>query len=102
MPAELGSLCFPNWSVIPFVAMLLCIALLPMAIPNWWDSNRNKVLLSLVVSLPVLAIVLRCNPELLLHSLLDNVSFLCLLGALFVISGGIYVKGEFAGTPLVN
>src|SRR5207253_6349848 len=24
------------------------------------------------------------------------------LGALFVISGGIYIRGEFAGTPLVN
>jgi Na+/H+ antiporter NhaD/arsenite permease-like protein len=102
MQAELGSLCFPNWSLIPFLVMLLSIAILPMAVPKWWDSNRNKVLLSVGVSLPVLAIVLRCNPELLVHSLQDYVSFLCLLGALFVISGGIYVKGEFAGTPLVN
>jgi hypothetical protein len=39
---------------------------------------------------------------LLQHSLLDYFSFLVLLGALFVISGGIHVSGEFAGTPLVN
>src|SRR4029453_7910998 len=32
----------------------------------------------------------------------DYGSFMVLLGALFVISGGIYIKGEFAGTPLVN
>src|SRR5205823_5768994 len=33
---------------------------------------------------------------------LDYMSFLTLLGALFIISGGIHIKGEFAGTPLVN
>jgi len=73
-----------------------------MTVSNWWDSNRNKTILSVIVSLPVLAVVMPCDPNLLMHSLLDYVSFLTLLGALFVISGGIYVKGEFAGTPLVN
>ncbi len=38
----------------------------------------------------------------LLHSLLDYFSFICLLSALFIISSGIYIRGEFAGTPLVN
>src|SRR5947208_13681660 len=47
-------------------------------------------------------VVLPSSPQLLWHSLLYYVSFLTLLGSLFVISGGIYVKGEFAGTPLVN
>ncbi|MBI4473390.1 MAG: sodium:proton antiporter, partial [Acidobacteria bacterium] len=94
--------CFPYWSVIPFIAMLLSIAILPMAIPNWWDSNRNKAILSAVVSLPVLGIVIQCEPGLLVHSVLDYISFITLLGALFVISGGIFIKGEFAGTPLVN
>ena len=95
-------LCFPYWSLVPFALMLLSIAILPMAIPDWWDSNRNKTVLSIVMSLPVLAVVLQCDARLLVHSLLDYLSFLTLLGALFVISGGIYVKGEFAGTPLVN
>ena len=102
MPAEPSPLCFPNWSLLPFITMLLSIAILPMTVSNWWDSNRNKTILSVIVSLPVLAVVMPCDPNLLMHSLLDYVSFLTLLGALFVISGGIYLKGEFAGTPLVN
>ena len=93
---------FPLWSVFPFVAMLLSIAIVPMAIPHWWDSNRNKFLVSFAASLPVLAIIVPNAPHLLLHSLLDYFSFICLLGALFIISGGIYIRGEFAGTPLVN
>jgi Na+/H+ antiporter NhaD/arsenite permease-like protein len=82
--------------------MLVSIAALPMTVPDWWDNNRNKTILSVVMSLPVISVVLRCEPRLLFHSLLDYVSFLSLLGSLFVISGGIYIKGEFAGTPLVN
>src|SRR6266853_4851582 len=98
-PAAAG---FPVWSLVPFLLMLVSIAVLPMAVPQWWDSNRNKTILSVAMSLPVLAVVLPCNPQLLWHSLLDYVSFLTLLGSLFIISGGIYIKGEFAGTPLVN
>src|SRR5213080_3919567 len=96
------ALCLPLWSLIPFVLMLVSIAVLPMAVPEWWDSNRNKTILSVAFSVPVLVVVLACEPRLLLHSLLDYFSFLTLLGSLFVISGGIYIKGEFAGTPVVN
>src|SRR4029078_6358301 len=74
--AESITTCFPLWSIIPFIAMLLSIAVVPMVLPNWWDSNRNKTIVSVVLSLPVLAIVFRCEPGLLKHSLLDYFSFL--------------------------
>src|SRR5436309_8616448 len=96
------ALCLPLWSLIPFLLMLVSIAVLPMAVPEWWDSNRNKTILSVAFSVPVLVLLLACAHRLLLHSLLDYFSFLTLLGSLFVISGGIYIKGEFSGTPLVN
>jgi Na+/H+ antiporter NhaD/arsenite permease-like protein len=97
-----SDICFPLWSLFPFVGMLLSIAVLPLVVSKWWDSNGNKLILSIVVSLPVLMVIFQCEPQLLLHSLLDYFSFLVLLGALFVISGGIYIRGTFAGTPLVN
>ena len=93
---------FPIWSISPFVLMLLCIAVLPMVIPHWWDKNRNKLLLSAAVSIPVLAVILPAAPHLLFDSLKDYFSFIVLLGALFVISAGIFIRGEKAGTPLVN
>ena len=93
---------FPVWSVLPFVLMLLSIAVVPLVYPNWWGKNSNKLLLSVGASVPVLAVVLPGASHLLLESLEDYFSFIVLLGALFIISGGIYIKGEFAGTPLVN
>src|SRR5215468_11319650 len=82
--------------------MLLSIAIFPALFPRWWISNSNKVIVSGIASLPVLAVVLTNNPGLLTHSLLDYFSFVTLIAALFVISSGIYIKGEFAGTPLEN
>ena len=93
---------FPLWSIGPFVLMLLSIAVIPLMVPHWWDKNTNKLLLSLAVSIPVLTVVVPAAPHLLMDSMKDYISFIVLLGALFVISGGIYIKGEMAGTPLVN
>jgi Na+/H+ antiporter NhaD/arsenite permease-like protein len=93
---------FPLWSILPFVVMLLSIAILPIATPKFWESNRNKAILSVIVSVPVLILVLNSHWRLLMLSLQDYVSFIILLGALFVISGGIHIRGAWAGTPLVN
>jgi Na+/H+ antiporter NhaD/arsenite permease-like protein len=93
---------FPLWSIAPFLLMLLSIALVPLMFAGWWDKNSNKLLLSAGLSLPVLAVALPAGGHLLVESLVDYFSFMVLLGALFIISGGIYIKGEFAGTPLVN
>jgi len=93
---------FPLWSIAPFVLMLLSIAIVPLFAPHWWDKNSNKLLLSVAVSIPVLILIVPAAPHLLLDSLKDYFSFIVLLGALFVISGGIFIKGEKAGTPLVN
>ena len=93
---------FPLWSIGPFVLMLLSIAIIPLLFPHWWDKNTNKLLLSLAVSIPVLTVIVPTAPHLLLDSMKDYFSFMVLLGALFVISGGIFIKGEMAGTPLVN
>src|SRR5215471_2287139 len=101
MPSPAAS-CFPLWTLIPFLLMLVSIAVLPAVVPHWWKSDRNKALLSIFMSVPVLMVLLPCRPSLLWHSVLDYFSFLTLLTSLFVIAGGIYVKGEYAGTPLVN
>jgi Na+/H+ antiporter NhaD/arsenite permease-like protein len=100
--SEVEPLVFQTWTVAPFLLMLLSIAVVPLKFPKWWDKNTHKLLLSFAMSLPVLAILLPAGNHLLVDSLVDYCSFIVLLGALFVISGGIYIKGEFAGTPLIN
>jgi Na+/H+ antiporter NhaD/arsenite permease-like protein len=93
---------FPLWSILPFVCLLASIAVVPLVFGRWWDKNSNKLLLSVGLSLPVLAVVIPRGLHLLTESLVDYFSFIVLLGALFIISGGIFIKGQFSGTPLVN
>jgi Na+/H+ antiporter NhaD/arsenite permease-like protein len=94
----------PFWAIVPFVSYLLLIAALPLVAGRFWEHNRNKLTLALVASVPV-AIYLFGRPgglRALAESAHDYVSFMVLLGSLFVISGGIYLRGSLAGTPRVN
>jgi Na+/H+ antiporter NhaD/arsenite permease-like protein len=96
----------PAWSVVPFAAYLLAIALVPLFAHHFWESNRNKFVVAVAASIPVLVYLLAVEPHhgphWLLHSVKEYVAFIVLLGALFVISGGVYLRGSLAGTPIVN
>jgi Na+/H+ antiporter NhaD/arsenite permease-like protein len=92
----------PVWTVGPFVVMLLAIAIGPLAAPHWWESNRNKLLVSAVLGAPVLFLYLWRRPVVVLATAEEYVSFIVLLGGLYVISGGILLRGDVQATPLIN
>ncbi len=92
----------PLITALPFVALLLAIALAPLAAPRWWHHNRNKALVALVVSAPILMYLGIHAPELLHEKFHEYLGFIVVIGALFVVTGGIHIQGSLAGTPLVN
>jgi Na+/H+ antiporter NhaD/arsenite permease-like protein len=92
----------PAWSVVPFGLMLLAIAVLPVAAPRFWERNRNKLLVSAVLGAPVALWIGLIEPGAVLRTAHEYAAFIVLLGALFVISGGIVVRGTLAGTPGEN
>src|SRR5258708_10459290 len=94
----------PLWAVLPFACYLLLIAVLPLFFGHFWESNRNKLLLGLLISAPVIVHLLGRpgGAALLGQTIFEYVSFIALLGALFVISGGIYLRGSLTGTPIIN
>lgn len=87
----------------PFVALLLCIAILPLVAGHFWHRNRNKAIVSLALATPVAAFYLAhgAGSEL-VHALIEYFSFIVLLGSLYTISGGIRLKGDLKATPGVN
>jgi Na+/H+ antiporter NhaD/arsenite permease-like protein len=113
--------------VSPFVAMLLCIALLPL-LPHahhWWESNRAKLTVAVTLAAVTAAFYL-LRPFGMLHSdaeghkhvtepgwptlrlmlahavLGDYVPFVVLLFSLYVISGGVLVRPAIRATAAVN
>jgi len=88
--------------VSPFVALLLGIAVLPLAAPHFWESNRNKLIVSALLGVPVLALYAMQAPAAIGHAAEDYVSFMILLGSLFVISAGVVMDGDLKATARVN
>ena len=106
----------------PFAGLLLAIAILPLIekAAHWWHSNTNKLIVALTLAavtlgyyylrgfgltgdghvseagLPTVFAVLH-------HAVLDEyIPFMTLLFALYVVSGGIVVRGDVRATPLTN
>ena len=92
----------PLVSALPFLVLLLVIAVAPLIAPRWWHHNRNKAIVAILVSLPVLVYLGLAAPHLLAEKALEYIGFIVVIGALFVISGGIHIQGSLSGTPLVN
>ncbi len=94
----------PLWLSLPFVAMLLFIAIGPLFFHHWWEENINKLKISLILGIPlaILLIVRGLHHELIHQMLFDYVPFIILLGALFVITGGIHLKGDIEAKPTIN
>ena len=86
----------------PFIALLIGIAVLPLAAPHFWESNARKLAVSILLGLPVVLLYAWQAPAALAHSAADYASFIVLLGSLFVISGGVFLDGDIEATPLAN
>lgn len=115
----------PVYAVLPFVGLLLAIALLPLSYKtaHWWEKNSSK----LIVSAACGAVTVLYYSALYGHGVHDHgthelssagiaaaitvlknailveyVPFMVLLFSLFVISGGINIGGRLHGTPQLN
>jgi Na+/H+ antiporter NhaD/arsenite permease-like protein len=92
--------------LIPFVGILLSIALLPLVRPQFWHHHFGKVAAfwGLAFLLPFAAFrgVDLALYEVLTVALTEYLPFIILLAALFVVAGGVRLKGTLVGTPVVN
>ena len=92
------------WLLIPFIIMLLTIAIAPLVAGDWWEKNSNKLLYVLCLAIPTSIILIVCGlGDNLLHQMLyDYIPFIILLCALFVVTGGIKLTCDSVATPTVN
>lgn len=91
---------------IPFCGLLLSIAVLPLAAPSLWHHHYGKIALAwaLAVILPFIASFgFSTAFAAIWHTMAaEYIPFLILIGALFTIAGGVYVKGNLHGSPKTN
>ena len=96
----------PGWLCIPFAALLLCVALGPIAVPHLWEKRQGVVVAILSVMLLVAYGMLQgggAAVELGLECLVgDYIPFIVLLFGLFCVAGNITLEGDLAGSPRIN
>lgn len=96
----------PLWMCIPFVGMLLSIALFPLFQAEWWEKHQPWVVAfwSLLFLIPF-AVQFGTNvafSELLSVLISDYLTFIILLFGLFCVAGNISLEGDLAGHPKTN
>jgi Na+/H+ antiporter NhaD/arsenite permease-like protein len=91
---------------LPFIGILLTIASGPLLFPRVWHRHYGKLafLWSVLAVAPLAALYgAPAAGAAFVHAMLaEYLSFIVLLFALYVVAGGILVKGNFRGTPFVN
>lgn len=100
----------PLWAIFPFVCILLSIAVLPLipATAHWWESNKNRLAVALAFAVITLLYYFSSSGatkvvHVLEHAILgEYIPFIVLLFALYVISGGISLRGDLPAHPLTN
>ncbi|MBU9888663.1 MAG: sodium:proton antiporter [Candidatus Omnitrophica bacterium] len=90
------------WTTVPFIGLLLTIAFAPLVAPRFWHALKNQALVAAFFSFPVIYLCLVHNPFLLVTGLEHYLSFVILLGSLFIVSGGIWITGDLPSTPKMN
>lgn len=98
--AEHSASVFPLWTVVFFAALILSIAIFPLVNSEWWEKHYGHV--SLALAIPAGLIVIYIEKLALLHVLEEYLSFIILLGSLFIIAGGIVIRVSAPGTTWLN
>jgi Na+/H+ antiporter NhaD/arsenite permease-like protein len=90
------------WMILPFVVMVLSIALMPFINLHWWEQHYPKVAVSLAAVTVTYYVMTLHDGWHMLEIAHEYVSFIALIGSLFVVAGGIHIRVRGESTPLRN
>jgi Na+/H+ antiporter NhaD/arsenite permease-like protein len=89
--------------MLPFGALVLSMAVLPIAWPHAWEKRWFQGLVVSICAIPVVAfLVAGGQRDHVAHAASGYAAFIATLGALFVTAGGVYANGDLEATPRTN
>jgi Na+/H+ antiporter NhaD/arsenite permease-like protein len=93
----------PTWTMVPFPALVLAIAVLPIAAPRAWERRSFQGAVVCLCAVPVLAFFLLAGMvREVTESASSYLSFVTTLTALYVTSGGVHLSGDIEAKPSTN
>ena len=104
--AELSGEGLSAWWGLPFAGLLLSIALCPLLTPQFWHHHYGKTAAAWSLAFLVPCAIFFGLPVAAggaVHAVLaEFIPFIILITALFVVAGGICLRGNLHGTPALN
>jgi len=88
--------------MLPFALLLLAMAATPIIAPQWWLRHYAKIALGLGAVTTLYYLFGLKDVKVIGDALHEYVSFIALVGSLFIVSGGIHIEVKGGATPLVN
>ena len=91
---------------LPFIGMLLSIALMPLVAGHFWEHHQGKIA-AFWAALALIPLAMFRSPGVAFNAaahtlMLEYIPFVLLLLALFTAAGGIVLRGNLHGSPGVN
>ena len=92
----------PFWLLAPFAILILAIAMGPLLIAPFWHRRYPLISTSLAAIVIAYYLLIRRNSAPVISALEEYISFIALIGSLFVVSGGIRIGVAGESTPFRN
>ncbi|HTB61949.1 MAG TPA: sodium:proton antiporter [Opitutales bacterium] len=95
----------PLAMVAPFGLLLVLIAVMPLTRPTikqWWEKYYPAVSIGLGVMVAGYYFSHNGGGLVVASTLREYISFICLIGSLYVVAGGIHIQVKGEATPMAN
>lgn len=90
------------WMMAPFALMLLSIALMPFIHARWWEKHYPKVAVGLGLFTGGYYLLVLGQAHRTMEVAQEYVSFIALIGSLYIVAGGIHIRVRGEATPARN
>src|SRR5690242_10586423 len=89
-------------AMVPFAVLLLAIALGPLIAQHHWERHYHKLCLALAGIVCFYYLLVLKQPGRVVHAGIDYATFIVVVGAFFVVAGGIHLRPRAPSSPLRN
>jgi Na+/H+ antiporter NhaD/arsenite permease-like protein len=89
-------------AMVPFAVLLLAIALGPLIAQHHWERHYHKLCLALAGIVCFYYLLVLKQPGRVVHAGMEYATFIVVVGAFFVVAGGIHLRPRAPSSPLRN
>jgi Na+/H+ antiporter NhaD/arsenite permease-like protein len=89
-------------AMLPFAVLLAAIALGPLIAQHHWERHYHKLCVALAGIVCLYYLLVLRQPGRVVHAGIDYATFMVVVGAFFVVAGGIHLRPRAPSNPLRN